>query len=61
MRCIPLCTQLTERRKGNDHFRSKRFAQALAHYETALNIVNFVVSPYGRRHISIYDVREVYK
>ena len=35
--------QLTERRKGNEHFRAKRFEQALVHYEAALNIVNFVV------------------
>lgn len=33
--------QLTERRKGNEHYRAGRFAHALHHYDRARSIVEY--------------------
>lgn len=34
--------QLTERRKGNEHYRARRFPEALHHYDRARSIVEYV-------------------
>jgi len=34
--------QLTERRKGNEHYQARRFADALHHYDRARSIVEYV-------------------
>jgi len=44
---------LQERRKGNDLYKQRRFAEALAQYERALGIVELVVGMSG------YDQREI--
>ena len=36
------CVQLTERRKGNEHYRGRRFPEALHHYDRARSIVEYV-------------------
>jgi tetratricopeptide (TPR) repeat protein len=36
------CCQLTERRRGNTHYRAGRYTDALRHYERAKAVVDFV-------------------
>ena len=36
--------QLTERRRGNELYKARKFGQAMKHYSTALSIVEFVVA-----------------